>query len=303
MSKLAFAPITVDDRELICRYLRPHCEGSCQHSFVSMVSLYSKYGDSFCVSDGFLYLLRKNLCSDGVRVYLAPMGDGNLKKAFETILQDAAQYGCKAKFHTLTEIMKDFVLLNFPGRFEVTERRDYFEYIYSTKRLGEFSGSKLRKKRWEVKSVRNFYGDRLTVETINKEMLPEILRFEEVWIKNSLETHDNEAILKERKMIEFQFQNFDSLSITGVAVRIDGEIQGFAYGTAINDEYYDTIVEKGNVNIKNIYRLLIQEAVLKNMAGFTYVNREEDVGVEGLRKIKSAYGPEILLKKYDVVEV
>ena len=302
MTLLNFKPVTLLDGDKIKPFLKKYGEGSCQHSFVSMVSLFDKYGDSFCIYAGFLFILRSGLCSDSERVYLSPFGEGDLGRAFELLFEDAAYYNKKIRFHTLTESAKCFLVQNFPGKFFFTPRRDYFEYIYSADKMRSFSSSELRKKRWEAKTIRRKYGDRLTSEEITEEIIPEILEFEEKWVLKSLETHDENAILSEKKMIYFQLEHFKELGITGIAARIDGKIQGFAYGTDLGGGYYDTIIEKGDIEEKNIYRYLIQEAARKNMTSFLFVNREEDVGVEGLRRAKTAYCPEILLQKFDAVE-
>ena len=75
---LAFLPVTWEDYELIYPYTSAYGEGSCQHSPVSMASLEEKYGDSICMRDGFMYTLRSRLCDDEYRVYLAPLGSGDV---------------------------------------------------------------------------------------------------------------------------------------------------------------------------------------------------------------------------------
>ena len=97
-------------------------EGSCQHSFVSMYSLGEKYGDQVCIRDDTLYTLRGNLCDDEYRVYLAPMGQ-ELKTAFRTIRLDAAEYGKKVKFLTLTEGYAEALRDAFPDQFLIQEDR------------------------------------------------------------------------------------------------------------------------------------------------------------------------------------
>ena len=170
------------NRKLSCISMSKYGEGSCQHSFVSMFSLYEKYGDAICEQDGFLYVLREHLCHDDVRVYLAPMGDGDRKEAFEMILEDAHSHHAVVEFQTLTETASRFLEEHFPGKFQMTESRDYAEYIYSTEKIAAFSGAKLRNKRTEINRFYREYGDRVSVTGIRKEDFPEILEFEEKWL-------------------------------------------------------------------------------------------------------------------------
>ena len=111
---MIFEPAGLDDYGRIWPYTSVYGEGSCQHSPVSMYSLSEKYGDSICEEDGFLYTLRSRLCDDTYRVYLAPMGGGDLKGAYLKILEDAAANGRKAKFQTLTEKAAAFLSDAFP---------------------------------------------------------------------------------------------------------------------------------------------------------------------------------------------
>lgn len=302
MSELNFHPVTLEDYDVVWKYMSKHGEGSCQHSFVTMFSLYEKYGDAICEQDGFLYVLREHLCHDDVRVYLAPMGDGDRKEAFEMILEDAHSHHAVVEFQTLTETASRFLEEHFPGKFQMTESRDYAEYIYSTEKIAAFSGAKLRNKRTEINRFYREYGDRVSVTGIRKEDFPEILDFEKKWLWQNREDHDSCALEREARAIDLQLEHFDALHLSGIVVRIDGIVHGYSYGTPLSDSYYDALIEKGNRDIPNIYRVLFRESVKQCALSHTYVNREEDVGVMGLREVKLSYRPEILLKKYIVRE-
>ena len=86
---LEFLPVTWEDYERIYPYTSAYGEGSCQHSPVSMASLAEKYGDAVCMRDGFMYTLRSHLCDEEYRVYLAPLGCGDVAEAFRRIFADA----------------------------------------------------------------------------------------------------------------------------------------------------------------------------------------------------------------------
>lgn len=302
MSELNFHPVALDDYNVVWKYMSKHGEGSCQHSFVTLFSLYEKYGDAICEQDGFLYVLREHLCRDGVRVYLAPMGDGDRKEAFEKILEDAHSHQAVAEFQTLTETACRFLEEQFPGKFRITECRDYAEYIYSTEQMATFAGKKLRKKRQEINRFYREYGDRVSVTRIRKEDFPEILEFEKKWLWQNREDHDRCALEREARAIDLQLENYDALHLSGIVVRIDNTVHGYGYGTPLSDTYYDALIEKGDRDVPDIYRVLRQESVKQCALSHTYVNLEEDVGIEGLRALKLSYQPEILLKKYIVRE-
>ncbi|MBQ7646510.1 MAG: DUF2156 domain-containing protein, partial [Clostridia bacterium] len=246
MPVLSFKPVLIEDYETIYPYTSAYGEGSCQHSPVSMYSLSEKYGDSYCIQDGFLYVMRSALCEGDHRVYLAPLGKGPTRDAFLRILDDAAHYGKKVRFYTLTE--KAAALLDdcFPGRFLIEEDRDLAEYVYKTRIMATFPGIHLKKRRNEVNAFLVEYRDRVTVEPITSANKEEIKKFEHTWVEINKSTHDMFALEREERMIIKQLDHFDELHLSGLVVRIDGEICGFGYGTKLSDGFYDAIAEKGD---------------------------------------------------------
>ena len=301
-SVLTFEPVTVADYDRIFPYTSAFGEGSCQHSPVSMVSQAEKYGDSVCIRDGFLYTLRSRLCDEAYRVYLAPLGEGDLRSAFGSVLADAAALGKKTKFVSLTERTAAALEEAYPGRFDCVEDRDLAEYMYPAQVMGAFSGHALMKRRREVHAFWRMYGTRAVVSRIRPEDAADVLSFEQKWLAQNKETHDMHALEREERMIEFQMTRFDTLRLSGVILRIDGAIAGFGYGTHLSSRFYDAIVEKGDRQVPNIYKVLRQESVRQCAMDCAYVNMEEDVGVPGLRALKYAYQPAYLLRKFIVTE-
>jgi hypothetical protein len=160
---LSFGEVTLDNWKEIYAYTSEYGEGSCQHSPVSMYSLAGKYRDSVCIEDGFLFVLRSGLCDDTYRVYLAPMGKGDLKKAYWRILSDAAGYGKKVRFLTLTKTQAEFLRTSFPERFDFTNDGNLAEYIFSVETMRDFPGKAHARRRTEIRSFWRDFGDRTEV--------------------------------------------------------------------------------------------------------------------------------------------
>lgn len=302
MTALLFHRVSLEEYEIVQHYMSRYGAGSCQHSFVSMYSLFEKYGDCICEKDGFLYVLRSHLCDETYRVYLAPMGAGDLFTAFRTIFEDAHAYHKKVKFFTLTEETSKYLQNKFPGQFQISEDIDLAEYIYTCDSMGSFAGSKLSKMRWEVNRFWKLFGDRAKVSVIQESDFADILDYEQMWLEQNLKTHDMEALLREARTIKKQIDHYRKLQLSGVVIRIDGVVRGYGYGTRLSEEYYDALIEKGDRDIPHIYKVLRQESVKKCAMDCTYVNMEEDVGVPGLRAIKSSYHPEFMIRKYIAIE-
>ena len=308
---MLFRKVTIDDRTIIDGYMMKYGGGSCQHSFIAMFGMQGKYGDTFCEEDGVLYVLREGLSDDGVSAFLIPMGDacvsdGGMKKAVEKIAGHAHDIGKKLVFNTLTERSMKRITGLFPGRFGVKEARDSFEYMHSFETLAYLEGPKLARRRQDVRSFERAYGDRTQIKIIDDSDMEELVNYQVRWNddfrKYCLE-HGKKIIDHEHVGIMKTFDRYKELGVSGIVIRIDGVIRGYAYGTVISDDVYDVLVEKGDKEIKDIYRPLNRELVRMCAEGHKYINREEDCGDPGLRASKLSLMPEFFLKKYIVSEV
>ena len=302
MSSLSFCKLRPKEYDLVYSYMSAHGDGSCQHSFVSMYALFEKYGDCICESDGFLYTLRSRLCDEQYRIYLAPMGDGDLKQAFQNVIEDAHQYGKKAKFITLTKRYAEFVHKAFPDAFEIQEDRDLAEYVYRVDRLSSFSGKVLKKRRQEVNQFWTEYGERASVTRMTPADIADVLAYENEWVQQNSETHDMSALEREARFGRKMLQNFEAFHLAGVVLRIDGRVRGFSFGTKLNDTIFDGLLEKGDREVLNAYKVLRMELAKQCACDCIYENIEEDLGILSLRSMKLQYQPDYLINKFIVSE-
>ncbi len=302
MPILHFEQLNLTDYDRVYEYTSKYGEGSCQHSFVSMYCLSEKYGDAICEYDGFLFTLRRNLCDANYRVYLAPLGEGDLKAAYSLILDNAKRHKKKVKFCSLTESHAKFLKENFPGVFEIEYERGLAEYIYKSENLAYFPGRGLKERRHEVNKFWKTYGDRAVCTRITADDLDDIMAFEMNWLHDNKDRDDIEMLRRESRMMHMQIDIFNELRLSGVVLRIDGEVNAFGYGVKLSDDYFDAILEKGDRNNPLIYKVIRQESVKQCAMDCKYVNMEEDLGFDGLRLMKMKYHPEYLIEKYIVTE-
>ena len=300
--ELLFEPVDLESLDRIRPYTSAYGEDSCQHSPVSMFALQDKNGDSCCILDGFLYVLRSRLCDEKYRVYLAPLGEGDRTAAYARILDDAHRHGKKAKFLTLTGTHAAYLEQAFPGRFRITYSRDLSEYIYEVETFAQFPGKFHERRRRELRAFWRDYGGRVSVQPLREADLGEVLAFSEAWTRERDDTHEVQSLEEELHCIHRQFANFRALGLSGTVIRIDGQIRGFCSGAPLNERCYDVLTEKGTRSIAGIYRVIRQESARLNLESFQYVNFEEDIGVPGLRQLKESYGPAFLIEKYIAAE-
>jgi hypothetical protein len=301
--RLDFQPLELSHKAIVERNCFLYGENSCQHSFVSMFCFNVKYGYAVCESDGWLYICREKLCDENHRVYLMPMGDGNPAYALRRLQSDAHSYGKKVKLETVTEHSKDSIAEVLPGVFVAEEKRDYAEYIYTADRLANLPGNDMASKRYDTNCFWRDYGDRVTIKPMTGDTAGEIIEYQKYWLNTRLMQEDSIQLELEHEAIMQGLAHFDTLDLSGIKIYADDVLRGYAYGSKLSENCYDVIIEKGDREIDNIYRILNMELVRRCCEGITYINREEDLGVPGLRKAKLSYKPDILLKKFVMTEV
>lgn len=277
---------------------------SCQYAFPAIYSLREKY-DTELYLTGNAAFLRSLSRTPGRVDYFAPLCPADrFADALTCIEQFAAADGRPYAFFGLTAEQAAALDTYVPRRYRITEDRDWAEYLYDVQPLATLEGSGLKQKRKEARQCRNHLGDRLTVEPLQAQHTDEVLSFQHKWLAAHDETGEDASLAGENRAIEIAMAEYDALGLSGVIVRIDGEIAGYSYGCAIGRDTYDILVQKADAEVKFLYRVVFQESVRLCAQGFRYINAEEDIGIAGLRALKLSYRPAFLLGKYraEVVE-
>lgn len=296
---LEFSDVTLLSQNIIKPFLYRYGQNSCQHSFAAMYTMKSKYGDRFATEDDILFIKRTGKCTEEDNIYLAPMCERKkLRKGIELILEDARAEGKKAVFETVTETDAGVINELFPDTFELTDCRDYYEYIYLSDKLEDLPGHELASKRYDINTFYREYGGRVSVCPLEEDVISEVRKFQEEWLSEKFHDSDEDVqLILENEAIGIGLDNFEELGLRGLVVYIDDIMVGYCYGVPISDDCFDVLIEKGDRTYKDIYKILNRELVVREASGFMYINREEDVGVPGLRKAKLSYKPDILLPK------
>ncbi len=301
---LDFRAFTLEDKQTVDRYFRRYGENSCQHAFVSLYCMESKYGDRLCERDGYLYILRSARGNAKERVYLFPMGapDG-LRQAVSALRLDAHAHGKRLRFETLTRRAAELLQSLFPGEFSVEPCRDYAEYMYTYEKLAYLPGPEMASKRHDINTFFRDYGSRFRVELLCPAHIDAVLAFQEQWLKTKMQNQEDVQLECEDAAIRRGLAQFEALGLSGIAVYIDENLAGYAYGAPLSETCYDVMIEKGDRRFPDIYRVLNRDLVRLCCADYTLINREEDVGAPGLRKAKLSYKPDFLLEKFVAREV
>jgi len=181
---------------------------------------------------------------------------------------------------------------------EYEEDRDNWDYVYLREKLANLSGRKYHSKKNHVNAFKKDYPD-YVYEPITMANKDECILFSDKWCEHRLA--DDKSLKCEFCAIKEALNNLEFLNIKGGLIRINGNIEAFTFGEKQNDELVVVHVEKANPDIRGLYPTINQEFIQNNWTDVKYVNREEDMGKEGLRKAKESYNPEFMVKKYNTI--
>lgn len=291
---IAFKPITIDDRETITSFTLPSDYKNCDFAFANMCSWRFLYDSEYAVADGFL-LIRFRI-EDGARLaYMVPVGQGDIACAVRLLEADALAHGHPLCMLGVTPDARERLEKALPGAFKYIPERDYFDYIYLRSDLQELKGKKYQPKRNHIHKFIDNYAYRYL--PITPGLVPECLELETIWFRANREKNDDDELSDERRSLIYALQHYDALGLTGGALCVDNRIVAFTFGSPVTHDTFGVHVEKADVNYEGVFAMINHEFVSRLPENFLYVNREEDLGIPGLRQSKLSYHPAILLEK------
>ena len=289
---IPFKDIELQDKELITSYTLNSPRRNCDLSFSNLCSWRFLYHIRFAVTDGFLLLKFR---AGGKLMYMMPVGNGDLKGAMDALAEDARREGeplcllgvCREMCAELETLM--------PGRFRFTADRDYADYLYLRTDLATLAGKKFQAKRNHINKFKRTY--RYEYTPITPDRIRKCLDLEAEWCKaNRCDQHEGTG--NERRALLFALHHFEELGLTGGILHVEGRIAAFTFGMPINRDTFGVHVEKADTAIDGAYAMINREFADHLPEQYVYLNREEDLGIEGLRKAKLSYRPVRILEKY-----
>lgn len=287
---LDFKKPVIDDKQWVDECLKSVKSFNCEYTFGNLFVWSTSYYTTICKYKNFL------LCrwdKEGDYKYSVPIGSGDFKDAVAQILDDAASCGIKPRIFGVTENYKKLIDESFPDKFSYEYDDGYNDYIYSVEKMAELKGKKYHAKRNHINNFKKNNPD-WKFEVLSKENIGECIELHTQWIKN----HEDEADYSyEFEAVLTAFENYERLGFVGGLIRTGGKVIAYTMGERHSDELFVTHFEKAPAEMQGAYPIMNQEFTRNCLMDYEYVNREEDLGLEGLRKAKQSYYPEIFLEK------
>ena len=292
LSKSDYRPLTLADKPLFDRIFKDHPQVHSELSFVTMICWqnYSQY--SFTVVNNRLLI---SCTIDDQTTFRAPIGNPD-PELFEEVLALAKNEGGKMAMDFYDEA-DVWYMKNAHPETPVYNSRGFSEYYYRTEELAELHGKKYLNIRGQINRFNAEYT--YTTEKITETILPEVQQMIEEW-SVSKHCEANQIMKEEVNAVRFALEHWQELGCEGLAIRIqpEGTIGAIAIWEELNDSTALVHFEKGFVRYKGISKIINQETAKVLRGRYTWINRESDMDVPGLREAKLRYHPEHCAKAW-----
>nr|WP_162990944.1 phosphatidylglycerol lysyltransferase domain-containing protein [Maliibacterium massiliense] len=191
-----------------------------------------------------------------------------------------------------------------PERYEICEDRNNWDYVYNASDLITLRGNRYHGKRNHLNQLRARTS--FTYEALNEQNARRCLENYYLWYERHKSEErmlrSEQSLNFEKDAIERGLANWQALGLVGGMILIEGEVQAFALGEQLTEDMAVVHFEKANTEYPGLYALINQQFAEHAFADMTFINREEDMGLPGLRKAKESYHPVRMIRKYIVTE-
>lgn len=236
----------------------------------------------------------------GKSVYPYPIGTGDRRAVLEAILEDARSRGIPCRITSMTQAETQELESWFPGKFLFRPDRDGFDYVYAIDDLADLKGRKFQKKRNHVHKFRASHPDCLSVP-LEKENLPQAQEMVAQWFRQRLAEDPHGDYLLEQIALSRAFRHFEALGMEGLMLVENGQVLAVTLASRLSENTMDVHFEKAREDVDGAYAAVNCEFArylrLKHPE-LAFLNREDDLGLPGLRQAKLSYQPHHMEEKY-----
>jgi hypothetical protein len=288
----SFRNLTLDDKPILDRLLE---DMQPQISELTFTNLFVWNGSELVQLSrvGETVLLQRRRFRDGKTFMLPPLGKQSLTSILKTLRTVNLNYQAPPLYGVTLEQSQD---LNGMG-IRVEPDRDDWDYVYLTSDLADLPGDKYHPKRNFI--ARCLSKHKCKYVSIGPSEINDCLQLQTQWC--DLRTCNMVPGLEaENTAVKTTFKHFESLGVTGGAVYVEDKLEAFTLAEPLNKDTAVIHFEKANPEIEGLYQLINQWFSQNALRNFKFVNREQDLGISGLRKAKESYHPHYMVEKYIV---
>ena len=284
-----FHSVTVADKPLFEYYMFGSEEQNCDLNFANIFCWSDTYHSEVAEVEGFLVIRFDN---GGAKSYMQPVGSGDKRLILEFLRQDAFALRTPLRLYGLSAEWRKFLEENYPSEFAFDTPRALSDYIYRTEDLASLQGRRYQPKRNHLNHFIARHDWR--AEPLSKDNIKDCITLNNKWLSGR---EVGETELAEQRALQRAFDNFEALNLRGLVLYADGIPVAFSYGTPITQNTFCTHIEKHDAEVEGAAVMMNRLMAQLLEEEFEFVNREDDLGLEGLRFAKMSYHPALLLEK------
>lgn len=287
-----FKPLDLSQRDEFNRFLQNCGERGCEYNFANLY-LWGRQKAAFHEGNlaFFSQFNRKS-------VYPFPLGE-NLKPTLDAIIHDAKMRGIPCRLTSLNQDECALLEKLYPGMFRYHFDRDGFDYVYSIDDLATLAGRKYQRKRNHFNRFRQAHPD-YSVAPITDENTPEVSQLLDAWYAQRQAVDPHSDFHMERSALKKALQYRKELGMEGLVLIDQGKLLAMTLGSPLSDTTFDVQFEKALDEADGAYPAINCEFaryLKEKYPQIKWLNREEDMGLEGLRKAKLSYNPDHFVEK------
>lgn len=291
---LNFKKLTLEDKKILDSYLKSLKYESCEYSFTTLYIWKDACDVQYAIYNDVLILKKTDF--NGLSHFMQPVGYeiNDLKQIVNLLKEYKKEHNMNYLFGDVEEQFVDDMKKCFHYELDFEEDRDGFDYVYEGDKLISLSGKKLHaKKNHYNQFIKNY---EFTVKDINDVKTEDCIKSLEIWFQQREDK--DKYLLYEIDAVRDLLENKDIFDIKGMVVIIDDKICGLTIGEKINEDSALIHVEKADPSIKGLYAFINKTFVEKYFSDVKNINREQDLGIPGLRKAKESYKLFSFVKKF-----
>ncbi len=291
---ISFHPITLDDRPTIERYTMAAELQNCDWAFANIYCWQGLYGSECAEWEGMLFI-RFHIDGGSQLAYMQPLGEVNWEQAISLLQADAAQQGQPLRLVGLTPTAQEALQTLDTVQFAYDSERAMCDYVYRREDLCSLRGKHYQPKRNHLNRFRNTYPN-YRYEPLAEHHFEACMELVQAWCRQ----HDGcqgAALQAELEAMQRAFAHFEALGLQGGCLYVEEALAAFTYGSAVSHDTFVIHIEKADTRYEGAFTMINHAFACALDERYCWINREEDLGLEGLRKAKLSYYPSHLVEK------
>lgn len=291
---IEFHPFRLQDKEVYDRYLFADSEHGCECSFANRY-LWGQQESTELY--GHMVLHSRFGCRS---YYPFPLGVGDKHKVLDAIIADADERGKELRITSMDQAAAQVLDNCYPGKFQFHSDRDSYDYVYDINDLADLKGKRYQRKRNHYNRFRTLY-PAYTVQPINQDNLPLVKQLVASWFETKQQENPDIDYRPEQIALEKALSSYAELSMEGLVLMDGEEVLAVTLGSRMAEDTFDVHFEKARADVEGAYTAINCEFaryIRDKYPQVRFLNREEDMGLEGLHKAKESYLPHHMIEKY-----